>query len=292
MAITSTKYEHSGNSGHGFMVIPLVAIPATLLLSVVYGYVCVYNPFAGKISFLIPVGYGIAIGYCILRAVILSKCRNKNAVYAISIGMGVFALYCGWAAFIYALIGRSGGAGGPTLAQVYLSPVALWNIALAINNTGWYSVFGGTPSGIILWIFWVLEAGIIIVCTVLLPLTTLQKVFCETCDNWCDEKEDIARFEVSPDRKLMDRVKGGDLLALAELRMSPAGSRLFLRVDSQRCKSCQDTATFAVKKVSMQPNKEGKLEASAEDICDPMVLTPDALQQFQQALVKPSAVAQ
>jgi hypothetical protein len=111
MSATSKKYEHSGNPGRGYLVIPLVAIPATILLSIVYGYICVYNPFAGKISFLIPIGYGLGIGYCIERAIIWGKCRSKSAVYGAGLGFGCLAFYCGWASFLFALMQRSASPG-------------------------------------------------------------------------------------------------------------------------------------------------------------------------------------
>ena len=205
--------------------------------------------------------------------------------------MGCFALYCAWAAFLYVLVNRDAPAHSapPSLAQVYLSPFGIWRAALSINDSGWYSMFSGTPSGIILWIFWLAEAAIIVFCVAALPMTTLSKVFCENCESWCDEKEDIARFDTTGDKKLLERIQAGELNALAELRMSPSGSKMFLRVDSQRCKTCPETATFAVKKVTLERNKEGKMETKAEDVCAPVVLTPEALQQFQQALIKPPA---
>jgi hypothetical protein len=292
MGAASKKYEPSGNPGRGYPFIALIAIPGTILLSIVYGYICVYNPFAGKISFLIPIAYGVGVGYCVERAIIWGKCRSKSVVYGAGIAFGFVALYFGWASFLYGLLQNSGSSGqNPGLIDIMLSPIAICQTAASISSTGWYSVFGMTPTGIVLWIFWILEAAIIIFCTVAVPYTALQKVFCENCNQWCEAKEDIARFEIASDKAVMDRIGSGDLIALADLRMSPAASQNFLRVDTQRCKSCLDTATFAIKKVSIKKNAEGKLETDADDVCDPIVLTPEALKEFQMALARSATPA-
>jgi hypothetical protein len=51
-------YRPSGRDGNGIIACPIGMLVA-LLLSVVYGYVCVYNPVAGFISVLIPFAYAL-----------------------------------------------------------------------------------------------------------------------------------------------------------------------------------------------------------------------------------------
>src|SRR6185295_8381476 len=144
-------YKHSGNPGNALWSVPIVGIPAVIVLAFAYGYLSRYIPCVGYVSVFLTIGYGLLIGYLIGRAAKASKCRNKAVVVLLGIVLGAFAVYCAWVVFIYTFVS---GAPGVSVWDIFTSPKLLWNVITVVNAKGWYTIRRSTPSGVILWIFW------------------------------------------------------------------------------------------------------------------------------------------
>lgn len=234
-------YSHSGKLGYALWVMPLLVIIGALAAGVLYGFLSAFNPLRGYISFLFPIGFGITLGRLIAYSARIAKCRSMGFIYLASTLSGLLAIYTSWAVFIAAIINtfRMGVPRIPIL-DLFLSPTLLWEIVLRINYTGWYEIHGIRPTGIALWIFWIIEALIIIGGSAYVATRLMKRwVFCENCDDWCEIKEDIARFAFPSSRNHQARIKGGDLSVLAELEPSTTRLQMQLRLDQNRCHRCE-----------------------------------------------------
>ena len=283
-------YKESGRLGNSLVVIPMISIPAITVMGFIYGYIDVYNP-AEKIAVLLPFGYGALAGWCVQRAAIRGKCRSRLVLGGLATLAGLLALYVAWVVFIYALLQRFQTTPGPSLYNIIVAPDLLWRIINRVNQSGWFSTSGSTPTGWELWSFWIGEAITIVGFTTIFPLWTFNRVFCEDCNHWCQEHKDLARFKDKLDSTQSARLKGGDLKVLADIPTTTRGVYPFLRLDSQRCHGCNNTATFQVSRVTGLKNKNGKITDSAKVLTKNYLLTSTDLQEFQEALAK-TALAQ
>jgi len=287
-------YSPSGKLGNGLLLMPIVGVACAAVLGVAYGYINNYNPLV-YIQAIATVFYGLGIGYALAKAIEWSKCRSAGATFAIAAATGFFALYAAWVAFEYALISRSLSAGeeGPTLFQLFSSPGVVWSVAWEINETGWFTLFRSKTqlSGIILTLFWIVEAAIIVGATVIIPLGFVREhVFCEDCSVWCKEKKDLARFGLARSSGVKQRLTEGDLTALGEL---PTEKVLlhqpYIRVDSQRCEQCNNTAAFTAKEVTPEQDKEGKWEEKEKELAGPVLYTDDDMVKLAEILGRKKA---
>ncbi len=282
---SATVYKPSGESGNAMVLVPLFAIPLSLILSIVYAYISVYNPLIGVISFLLPLGFGALFGFGLTSAVTLAKCRNPQLVLLTCSAATLFVMYCVWACFIYVFLDHINSP--VPLTTVFLDPGGIFAAMSQIAAVGWYTVKGTTPSGIVLWIFWLCEAGMIGYLAVSMPFSHVKEtLFCEDCNDWCPAKKDLARYVPTSETAKTERIKSGDLTVLAELTPATVTAPIYMRLDSQRCGKCSRTSTFQLSQITITKDKNGKPQEKVEKLTELVILTPDSLTKLQNALVK------
>jgi hypothetical protein len=249
---------------------------------------------------LATVFFGILIGMAVAHTAVFAKCRNPAFAALMGTVFGAAGLYFGWAVFIFALIQRYGGGGGPTLVDCLINPILDWNyVANFLAPNGWFTLFGGTPSGALLWAIWFAEAAIVVGASGFYAYTTIEaKVFCESCDGWCALKKDIARADGKKDLTLLPRLQSGDLAAMNELPPPKAGAAEYFRLDHQLCEKCGNMGTYKIYEVTEQTNKDGKLETKEKELTGHLLLSPERAQQLGPLMargnflkVKPPAAA-
>ena len=146
---TTGVYSNSGHIGVGLLLIPAGAIAVSVGLSLAYVYVDVYFPIVGYISSLFLAGLVFGILTVISKLAHYSRCCNSLFLHGGIICVVVF--YVSWAIFVYALLNRYDNAFDARLIDVVLAAGFVWAMARRINEEGWYSVFGFTPAGVVLW---------------------------------------------------------------------------------------------------------------------------------------------
>ena len=276
-------YKHSGRLGSGPIVGPLIGIVAASVLAIAYAYADVYIPVAGYFSVVLTVAFAGGVGYAISKAMVAAKCRSTGFAKFLGFVVGLIALYFSWAAFVFVLIQRDLSAEMEvSLIKLFLNPEAVWNIVLLVNADGWYSIRGGTPSGVTLWIFWGIEAVIIAGGISLISgMGIADLVFCERCHRWCDMTEGFMRLGFPPDENLMARLAAGELSALGELPVVPVTATPYVRIDLGRCKSCSDMASWQATLITHEQTKEGKLEEKTDKLTSHQLLLPEQLTKLE-----------
>lgn len=284
MLDTLEVYRHSGRLGSAPIVVPLVGIVVGFVLALVYAYADVYIPIAGYVSFLLTLGFALGVGFSVSAAAGMAKCRSKGFLHLTGFLIGLLALYFSWVAFLFVLLRKDASSELEIgLFDILLSPVGVWEIACAIGEEGWYAMRGGNVKGVVLWVFWGIEALVVVIgVTVLAPTGIADQVFCERCSRWCNVTKDFMRLMVPQNDDLLARFSSGQIDAMAELPVAPVTVSPYLRVDLDRCESCQDTATWRASLVTHERTKEGKIEEKNQDIVAPLLLTPDRLRQLEQ----------
>ena len=284
MLDTLEVYSHSGRLGSAPLVVPLVGIVAGFVLAFVYAYADVYIPIAGWVSFILTLGFAVGVGFSVSAAARMAKCRSAGFLHVAGFLIGLLALYFSWVAFLFVLYRRYASSGQePGLVDILLNPAVVWANACAIGEEGWYAMRGGNVKGVVLWVFWGIEALVIVIgVTVLAPMGITDRVFCERCNRWCKTTKDFMRLMVPQNDDLLTRFSSGQIDAIAELPVAHVAVSTYLRVDLDRCESCQDTATWRASLVTHERTKEGKIEEKNQDMVAPLLLTPNRLGQLEQ----------
>ena len=259
MSSATSKYEMSGAIGSSLILVPVVGILAGLVCGSAYAYVTVYSPIGGWISIIFVVGYAFAVGLATAMAIKASKCRNTTLAGILALFVGLFALYSAWIFFLFVLL-RQGGVPiqWSDVPTMFFSAEANWDAVLAINNNGWFEMAGGTPSGIFLWVLWLIEAAIIVGMITSFGFGAVaQEVFCERCHCWIEDGPTL--HLAAPERmETLQRLGSGHLEDLYQLDLVAFDEYPRMQVETKNCQECQNTATCRIKAVSLEIDKDGK----------------------------------
>jgi hypothetical protein len=275
---STSVYAHSGKLGMGFFVVPLGGAVGAILLSIIYAYITVCSPIAGYISLLFVGGLAFGLAFLISRLERVAKCRKPAFLNLGGLVCGLLALYTSWVTFECALLARSDGGIDATMLEIFMSPAAVWGHALAINENGWYSMFGGTPSGIVLWLIWGIEAIIIVVGPTILATMGLEdEVFCESCNRWCGQTLDAVRLAPPEGEDDLKELRPDNLGPLQALQPAEQDVYPFLRIDMWHCDSCNQTAALQAKFCAVEADGDGDPKQKAENLTQIWLVEPAAL---------------
>jgi hypothetical protein len=271
--VNGRAYEHSGRLGLGPLLIPVGAIPATLLLALAYGYADAYCPIAGWVSLLMVGAYVVAVGTAVGTIGTFAKVRSDGFMAMAGAAVGLLALYTAWVAFEVAILGKDAASSDrtPSYLELLPHPGVVWEIATSIGEHGWYTIGGGTPSGLILWILWAIEAvAVVLGVTALAGGWHSDHVFCEACDQWCDPAGPLPTLGLPEGGlpALAPAVEGSpDGLAVIEgLAPIASDAPLLVRVDLKRCSGCKQTDAVRLRLVTNALDKQGKKTTETKDL--------------------------
>jgi hypothetical protein len=264
-----SPYVPSGRVGNALVLLPLVILLAVPILAAAYAYADVYIPIGGYITLVLVVAFAFAIGWSVSKVGFLAKCRSVAVQRTAGVVAGVTGLYCSWVLFEYALMQRADASLEITPVELFLAPTAVFGIAAEISKEGWFSIFGMTPSGAVLWALWAVEAAIIVGLAYRASTFHFEKrMFCESCEAWCRDELKTNDFAL-PTSEVMDRLKDGDAAVLSALLPAPHDrSTRRVRVQVQACPQCDDQAGMVLQTVHYETDKDGKVEAKAETVSD------------------------
>lgn len=267
-------YKHSGAfTLQGIVLGILVGLAAGIPLAFAYAYLILYIPLVGYITFLFSAAFGALVGIATTMGLKWRKVRNVPVAFAAAAVTSLVAFYASWSAWIYALLRRANM--DVELTPILFQPDVLWQLIVRVNGVGAYTIRSWTPTGTALWIFWSLEALLIVGLALLLAVKFMRdEPFCEACGNWCKGQEGIARVASGDTAELKQRLEAKDLTILQNLGAAPAGAAEWFRLDLHACPSCKMTNTLSVKTVKLKIDKQGKSEESAEDTIDMLLLGP------------------
>lgn len=255
-------YTHSGRLGAGLFLVPTVGFVSAAVLSVAYAYANVYIPIAGYVSFILTAVFAIGVGMAMSWSAVASKCRNTGFVHLVGFVVSLAALYFAWVSFVFVILQRDFSDDVEvSLIDIALNPGALWEFILVVNENGWYSIGSWTPSGGVLWAFWVIEAiTVAVIITFGAAIGVTDRVFCERCSAWCQSEKGVLCLGVPEDDAVVARIVDGDLNVFQELHNVERTAVKSIRVDVDSCEHCGEFATWIAQAAVEKPKKDGETE--------------------------------
>ncbi len=268
-------YRHSGRfSPSGLAMTLVLGSLAAILIGFVYAYIDLYNPIASWITFLITGGTGFALGLVLSKLIKAGRIRNVKLALAIGVFCTGLMFLTAWEVWLYAFLRRADV--DVTLWDIISSPAATWNVLLAINENGAWSLKGSSPvTGIFLWLLWAVEAAILIWIPLKLTKTAVTELpFCERCNKWCTARE-LIRFNTGDVPKIRSQLEAKDFNSLAALGKAKDAFGSSWRAYFQGCADCDTTQTLCIDQMVITRNKEGKAQVKLTPVVKRLMLSPE-----------------
>jgi hypothetical protein len=237
----SRYYKESGKVNSNSVIgVILIVLTITLGIGWIYGFLSYYYPFP-VYSVLLVIGYAAIVGYSMYLSVRLFKIRNQKFVSRLSLVLGFAAFYIAWIWFM-------------TVEQGYF----VWNpvtIVQAITiKVEWWGVY----------IFWVLEAGLIMFVMWFSVTSEVVEPFCEPCSKWIKPTLEVSNLEPINQQLLIEGLKRNNFDYLMHLRKINDTAHKQSRVKLYSCNFCGEENYLTIEQVFVviQKNKKPK-----EDYC-------------------------
>jgi hypothetical protein len=164
----------------------LLGIPAAWLFGSIYAVVAVFNPCIGLLNVPIALIAGVIVGAGVGLAAKWGKIRNPKLAGVLGGIAGLFLIVFAWMGFVAVLLARSGQIPAPAawLLSLLRPGEMLSFIFGPLLRDGWFTVRGYVPTGIVLLLFWAVEALCLLVPCVILPCLQAAKPFSERLGRW------------------------------------------------------------------------------------------------------------
>lgn len=267
-------YRHSGQFSLGSVALGTLAATAIgSALAAAYAALVLYIPLAGVITFILSIGFGVLLGLVTAGALRWAKVRHEGIAFLSSATVALSSFYVSWAVWTWLLLRQSKVEAH--LSALAAQPEILWGVVGDINAMGAWSMSGATPTGAVLWVLWGVEALLILVPAVLVPLGVLAVPFCDRCDAWCDASEGVARLTVSEADELKSLMEAKRIDALERLGAAGERDTDWIRVDLHDCPSCDNLHTLTLKSVSVSVADDGDRQQKEVALVDHLLLTTE-----------------
>ncbi|HLK96390.1 MAG TPA: hypothetical protein VK364_01350, partial [Hymenobacter sp.] len=178
----------------GVLLLLAVGVLAAGLLAFIYVYAVWYIPFI-YINFLLTLAFGFLLGVVLAQLVRTGKLRNPALVTLLATGVALVACYIQWALYLTLVLnttsveslGRRASVAHTSfstdvMSSILLHPGSIVEAMSELATSGSWSLMGVTPSGIFLYLIWLVEAAIIVGAAVLLARIQSTEPFSETAN--------------------------------------------------------------------------------------------------------------
>jgi len=270
-------YKHSGAIGFFSPILMTVfGAIAVALLGVIYGYAIYYIPFI-YINFFITCFFGAGVGVMIGFGAVAGKSRNTAMIVLFGLIFGLLAAYAGWISKFYAISGQK--------ALIYM-PMEILNILQSVALKGDWSIFGWTPKGGSLYAIWGIEAGMIILLSMLTAAAISHtEPFCERCKKWIKNKESFSALApVSNPDDLVKRMEQGDFSEIKSLGKSNSEMGVYTQVELSSCPICNNNHYVSVKLVQASKDSDGSTKKNETSLIDDLIISYDTYRMLKLSL--------
>ena len=245
----------------GLVLVPLLGIPVTLLLAGIYGTLEASNPFI-YISFLGTLGVGFGIAFTINFVSYMTNVRNRVFTLLNGVAQGGVAVYFSWVFSLWAY---------SEFQDEYLiwNPVVLVQMIGVLADVGLWSIFGFTPTGWVIYLVWLAEAGIILLLAAA-ATSGNPNPYCEDCDCWAEQQEDVLVLPAAAAETLADLLVSEQYKVLFEHQDELVDSDDYLTVDLYCCPQCEGSNFLAVRHLETSYDDDGDPDVDDETIVEPL----------------------
>ncbi len=269
---TANFYRHSGKAPLlGLMLIGAMGLIVTPILGLIYGYLIFYIPFI-YLNMLLVFGYVFAISFVLNKAIMWGKIRNTLIVGVAAFGVGVFAEYVGWVAWI-AAFGKD-----PSYLLEFFFPWEVATFIIEIGKQGVWSLNSTTPTGGFLYFIWLMEALIVVGGITFNTLKEFSETpFCEDSETWVVKKKTLAAFAPVTDlKRFKASILQGNFSAFKELKLLHSGNAYIL-FELYEYETCKNFFMLNIVDVKVSQDRRGRQVQTTKTIVKNLMITQSTL---------------
>lgn len=268
-------YKHSGKVPiSGMAMAAVVLVPLAVVLGVIYSGAVVYVPFI-KLRGLITLLYGGALGAIAGWVGYQFKFRSNLKVALMALAFALVSYYSAWAVHPAFVITDLFSVDFFATALVGFFPPMIIDWMNYIYTEGIWAqgAAGNAMNGWEVVAIWALEAAIVFGCAFVAHAATYpNRPFCEVCNRWTDETQELAVLPVSTADPAWQQVRSGNLGAIKKLQITPGDNASYVELRLAECPTCQSNDFLSAIGITLVMN-DGNLEKKESDIFRHMSIT-------------------
>jgi hypothetical protein len=267
-------YKHSGRfTPLGLVIALAAAVVAAFPLGWLYPWLMSVTTYV-KLRMLETIAFGALVGLAAGYGLVAGKVRNHAIALLTGAVGGAVAHYVGWCFFAQHMV----ELGGEHISAWDLGthPGTLWSLVQVFNQYGTWTEKNSTPTtGVVLWIFWSLEALTVVGMAAFVAYAIEDKApFCETCEQWA-KPAPPQYFQMSVARdQFKALLLGGNVEAIGRIPRATVKNPHY-KLDLHQCPGCHNLNTVMVNvggtrpagslvpKTLIEPDQAEKLRALA-----------------------------
>lgn len=273
--MSAVYYKPSGRfSPVGLATALGIGLVATFVASWIYGYTMAWIPLV-YLNVLLVGGYGFAVGSILALGISMGKIRNVLVAVLLGLVVGLFALYCGWVTWIYAMSSQE---------LLVWDPLALGAGIVALGQEGVWTIKGSKPTGWFLYSFWIIEALIVLGLAVWMSYEASDTPFCEDCEEWMESEVVLGVFKPLGNPSELKRDLELEKLdaAVSSLEPDPDPGERFTVVQAQSCAACNKGHLLTILDRSITYDKEGNAQSNDTKVVHRLIVAAGVPEKFQQ----------
>jgi hypothetical protein len=292
------KYKPSGKGSIGlFLLVSIVLLPLLAVLPFAYAYLIWYIPIPYVLA-IVALVFGIALGYSFNWLVRLVKSRNAKWVAYITLVLANVLHYVGWCVWLDLFLNSSQTISidhpkvpfssiTPSVTDWYqlrdliLNPSYVFSTVFDLARTGYYTIFSWQPTGFWLYLFWIIEACLVLFFAVVLPMAETKKPFSEKLNKWYPNKVYTIGF-LHDINQFVQALNAQDFTALSSLQSTHADQDHALLTLYYLP---NEEAFISISNQDRKVNEKGKFETKSTEIVEYYKITASQAEQLQKQLV-------
>ena len=286
-------YRPSGRCAWVIGPLGLFLIIAMAALAWVYQWVLDWIPIP-YLTFLATAGFVFVLGFAAAGVVRYAPCRNVLIAAAVGGGAGLAALLAGhgfaylrWTedravahtAYMAELHALDSGAEPVTVTTADVrAETSMWGYLTSAAEEG-ITVKGRRGrgegmriSGALVWLLWLIEAGLLVGAGLVGGVYAAAKPYCESCARWADKERESVTFSAPPPQELAALTQArsvADLFKVPVTLAKSGPSLVYKRLTCPKCEASYLTITL------QQPatKREGEDRKKSKDLFTSVVLS-------------------
>lgn len=279
--VPGSRYAPSGQMPpRGILMVLLIGGLASAVAGGIYAALIWYNPFI-YVNFLGSAAFAFLLGVAGTTGVKIGHLRSPTVAAALGALVGLMGLWASWVVWLYLLTGDGDESG-----LIIFSPGDMAAIISLVAENGVWSIKNFTPTGVVLYGLWAIEAGILLVGPSYLLYSAASEPYCEDCDAWAETIiEGLNLGPVQAIRTLEDHLMRGDMAPLRELGAPTLP--VFARLVVSSCPGGRRQGFLSLMSVTITVNKKGESEEDTQDLIKNLVISSKAVADLKDLQANP-----
>lgn len=252
----------------------VIAVPLLAsLLGLLYGALMSWIPFI-YLNFIIIAGFGLLLGTMSGHGLKKAHARNGTVGTICGLATGVAAMFFGWIGWLMVTLSLT----TPEAVALAFSPQDFVETLSELAETGVWSVFGITPSGLFLKTLWGIEALGIVGLTTVLSHFEILTPYCENCQKWLTpdhESQPLLSLDEEEKAKLESSLEAQDYALFVGRERADALNPTWLSLHLTQCQSCRRISLLDIEEVVRETDDKGEEKLRQTKLYEHLLITPE-----------------